>query len=115
MLFPKWAQRIDQAAQLAGQFQPSKDGVAELMARYGKSRDDLKQAANMLNNPAIQNTLGKVPGLSQILSQGADALLNESGMTGQPANPATPAGNAATPPAGGGGAADLLARLRKLG
>ena len=115
MVFPKWAERIDKAQELAGQFHPSKDGVAQLMQQYGKNRDDLNQAASMLNNPAFQNTLGKIPGLSQLLSQGADALLNDSGVNGQSATPATPAGNAATPPAGGGDAADLFARLKRLG
>lgn len=80
--------RIEKAAELARGFSPSKDGIAQLMAQYGKNRDDLRQAVKMLDNPVVQNTLGRVPGLEKILRQmgntlASDPSLENTGKTNQ--------------------------------
>lgn len=112
-----WLERIDKAQELAGQFQPSKDGVAQLMQKYGKNREDLQKAVGMLQNPLVQKTLGRVPGLSEALAQAGQSLLSEQGgsMGTAPASPAAPVENCAPPSGQDGNVASLMARLRKLG
>lgn len=77
-----WLERIDQAAQMAKSFSPDKDGIAQLMARYGKDRSDLRKAVGMLENPAVKNALSRVPGLSNLLNNAANELMKDSNIGG---------------------------------
>lgn len=72
-----WIDRIDQAAQVAQNFNPSKDGVSQLMASYGKNKSDLHKAVGMLENPFIKNALSRLPGLGNILNDAANELMND--------------------------------------
>ena len=78
MLFPKFSAQIDQAQQLAGQFQASPAGVQQLMQQYGKSQDDLNKALAMLNNSAVGGVLNRIqPGIVDQLKAAGQTL---SGM-----------------------------------
>lgn len=104
-----WIEKIDQAAQMAQQFSPSKDGIAQLMAQHGKNKRDLQQAISMLNSPIIQDTLGKIPGLSNTIQQAANEISNDPNLgntaSHQIASQQTQQTNSAT---------SLFERLKKL-
>lgn len=106
-LFPAKADIIDKALGMAQQFQPSKDGVAQLMQQYGKSREDLRNAAGMLNSPMAQKVLSRIPGLGDALREAASEINN--GAQGAPAPREAPSAPAA--PAGRS-IAERLAALR---
>lgn len=72
-----WTQRIDQAAELAKGYAPSKDGVSQLMEAYGKNKADLHKAVGMLENPIFKNMLSRIPGLGQVLNNAANDLMND--------------------------------------
>lgn len=74
-------QIIPQAAEMAKQFSPNRDGVAKLMAAYGKRKSDLQEAVKMLDNPILQNTLGRIPGLNSALRNAASNLANDPQFT----------------------------------
>lgn len=83
MFFPKYSAQIEQAQQLAGQFQASPDGVKQLMRQYGKNQDDLNKALAMLGNPAVGGILNKLqPGLVDQLREAGQTL------SGAPSAPA---------------------------
>lgn len=111
VIFPKWADRIDQAQQLAQQFSPSKDGLTQLMNKYGKNRSDLVNAVKNLDNPLIKNTLGRFPELDSTIRNAANELIgsenqNQSSYS-QPFNNSNPA-------SGGTSLHDMQARLERL-
>lgn len=110
-----WREKITQAAEIAKQFQPNKDGVAKLMHAYGKRNSDLLEAAKMLDNPIIKNTLGRVPGLDSMLRNAANNLTNDPqfGQSQSPDMFNNPVNNPVqnTPPASGSILADRLSRL----
>lgn len=119
VLLPKYAGQIEQAEQLAKQFSPSKDGIAQLMAQHGKSKKDLQDAIKMLDNPFIQNTLGRVPGLGNMLRSAASELSNDanfnSGVNNNPIPDMGTTGNCNPPIQGGSESAQsLMARLKRL-
>lgn len=119
LILPKYAGMIDQAEQLAKQLPQSKDGIAQLMAREGKRNKDLQDAIKMLDNPWIQNTLGRVPGLGSMLRNAASELSNDtnfnSGMNNNPTPDMGSMGNPNPPVhSGPGSAQNLLARLKRL-
>lgn len=79
-----WRQRIEQAAQMASQFAPTKDGVAQLMAANGKRRDDLLAAVKQLDNPIVKKAMGFVPGLSDAVRSAASELERDQSFAGNP-------------------------------
>lgn len=108
LLFPNKAEMIDQAASMAQNFAPNKDGVAQLMAQCGKRNEDVRNAVKMLDSPMAQRFLSKVPGLESALRNAAnevqDATLPNTGMPpmqGMPQNVST-----------GNSLADRLKRLK---
>lgn len=106
-----WIDKINQAEQMAKQFAPTKDGIAQLMAQHGKTKKDLQQAINMLNNPIIQNTLGRVPGLSNTIQNATNELVNDSSF-GNPDNVEN--NQSVHNPQTSENTDSLFARLRKL-
>lgn len=102
--------RIEKAAELARGFSPSKDGIAQLMAQYGKNRDDLKQAVKMLDNPVVQNTLGRIPGLEKILRNMGNSLVSDPSLENHGDNNQMQTGGNANQ----GGFNDLMARFKRL-
>lgn len=111
VIFPKWADRIDQAQQLAQQFSPSKDGLTQLMNKYGKNRSDLVNAVKNLDNPLIKNTLGRFPELDSTIRNAANELIgsenqNQSSYS-QPLNNSNSV-------SGGTSLHDMQARLERL-
>lgn len=93
---------------MAKGFSPTKDGVADLMQQWGKTREDLRNAVNMLDSPLIKNTIGRVPGLSDAVNRGVTELMNDGAMSPQqPTRPIAPVANDST-----GSLADRLARLK---
>lgn len=111
VIFPKWADRIDQAQQLAQQFSPSKDGLTQLMNKYGKNRSDLVNAVKNLDNPLIKNTLGRFPELDSTIRNAANELIgsenqNQSSYS-QPLNNSNSV-------SGGASLHDMQARLERL-
>lgn len=72
-----WRQKIEQAAKMASQFAPTKDGVAQLMAANGKRRSDLLAACKQLENPTVQRVLSYVPGLGDAVRNAASELQND--------------------------------------
>lgn len=110
-----WREWIPKAAEMAKGFQPNKDGVAKLMQAYGKRNSDLLEAAKMLDNPIIKNTLGRVPGLDSMLRNAASNLTNDPqfGQSQSPDMFNNPVNNPVqnTPPASGSILADRLSRL----
>lgn len=105
-----WLQRIEQAAEMAKQFSPSKDGIAELMAQQGKSRRDLQSAIKMLDNPVVKNTLGRVPGLNKMIRGAANELSNDSNFNDNDSSFQTPQNQNI----GNDGVSDLMARFKRL-
>lgn len=101
--------RIEKAAELARGFSPSKDGIAQLMAQYGKNRDDIRQAVKMLDNPVVQNTLGRVPGLEKILRNMGNSLASDPSLENENSSQQTYSGNENT-----GNFNDLMARFKRL-
>lgn len=85
LLFPNKAQVIDQAASMAQNFTPSKDGVAQLMAQYGKTRQDMQNAVKMLDSPLAKTLMNKVPGLETALRSAANEV-----QASTPPNPGIP-------------------------
>lgn len=85
-----WREWIPKAAEMAKGFQPNKDGIAKLMQAYGKRNSDLLEAAKMLDNPILKNTLGRVPGLNSMLQNAANNLANDPQFNSNGASPATP-------------------------
>lgn len=85
-----WREWIPKAAEMAKGFQPNKDGVAKLMEAYGKRNSDLLEAAKMLDNPVLKNTLGRIPGLNTMLQNAANNLTNDPQFNSGAANPAAP-------------------------
>lgn len=80
-----WMQRIEQAQQMASQFQPNRRGLDQLLAQYGKSKDDIAAALPMLNNPIISGTLNKIaPGIVDRLQQTGSMVLNETNASARP-------------------------------
>lgn len=75
-----WIERIDQAANLAKSFSPSRDGVAQLMEAHGKKKADLLEAVKMLENPMVKNIIGRIPGLGNILNNAANELMKDPGI-----------------------------------
>lgn len=86
---------------MAAQFPASRSGVEQLMQQYGRGREDVVKALNMLNNPMVANTLGRIPGVTDTLKSYGAKLLETSQDT-VPSVPAQPSGN------------DLLSRLSRL-
>lgn len=106
-LFPAKAEAIDQAVGMAQQFSPSKDGVAQLMQKYGKTKEDWAKAVGMLDNPIAKGLMSKVPGLENALRGAASEV-----QCAAPSAPSTPPSY--TPPQSGGGSlADRWARLKR--
>lgn len=95
MFFPKFAQQIEQAQQIASQFQASPDGVRQLMQKYGKNQDDLNKALAMLGNPAVGGVLNRIqPGLVDQLRAAGQSLSgmpvqNNAPMSQQQTQPVT--------------------------
>ena len=85
-----WRGKIAQAAELAKQFSPNKDGIAKLMQTYGKRNSDLQDAVKMLDNPILKNTLGRVPGLNSMLQNAANNLANDPQFNAGAASPTAP-------------------------
>lgn len=108
LLFPNKAQMIDQAANMAQNFTPNKDGVAQLMAQYGKNRQDMQNAVKMLDSPMAKTVMSKVPGLENALRSAANEI--QGGMSTNQAAPPMPN----MPTAHSGGSNSLAARLAKL-
>lgn len=102
-----WLERIDQAAQMAKTFSPSKDGIAQLMAAQGKKKSDLVEAVKMLENPQVQNFLGRIPGLGKILNNAANELMKDDNLGNSSVNNC---GNTSS----GSSLEDLQARLNRL-
>lgn len=85
MFFPKYSAQIDQAQQIAGQFQASPDGVKRLMQQYGKNQDDLNKALSMLGNPVIGGFLNRIqPGLVDQLRAAGQTLSGMPSSTSVP-------------------------------
>lgn len=106
LLFPNKAQMIDQAASMAQNFTPNKDGVAQLMAQYGKRREDIQNAVKMLDSPIAQKYLSKFPGLENTLRGVANEV--------QSVSPSCPENIQTTPPAASPKGNNLAARLARL-
>lgn len=108
MFFPKYADQIDKAQQMAGQFQASPDGVKQLMQQCGKTQEDLQKALGMLNNPMISGALNRIqPGLVAQLKQAGQQL----NVGTPPVSSPSPAQNSPSPSS----SLDALrARLGKL-
>ena len=87
-----WHERINQAQQIAGQFQPTKAGVLDLMRQHGKGTEDIKKALAAMQNPMISGMLNRVsPNLVQQLQQAGQDILNTPGVnTPAPSSPAHP-------------------------
>lgn len=116
LLPASWKDRIDQAEQLAKTFSPGKDGVAQLMAQHGKNKRDLQNAIKLLDNPILQKTLGRVPGLSDAIHGAANELLNTDfdAQSGANPPPPPPLGSRNPGQAGNNCAGDFRARLNRL-
>lgn len=108
-----WLERIDQAAQMAKSFSPSKDGIAQLMAAQGKKKSDLIEAVKMLEHPLVNNLVGRVPGLKNILNGAANELMKDPNMG---AGNTSDYGNSGTGsmPNSGSSFESLQARLNRL-
>lgn len=108
-----WIERIDQAAQMAKSFSPSKDGIAQLMAAHGKKKSDLLEAVKMLENPTVKSLIGRIPGLGSVLNNAADELMKDpdigAGNTGNRKNM-----SAGSLPDTGSTFESLQARLNRL-
>lgn len=72
-----WLNRIEQAANLAQGFSPSKDGIGQLMAKYGKNREDLQSAIKQLDNPIAKKFLSHIPGLDSQIRNAANELSHD--------------------------------------
>lgn len=106
-----WLQKIEQAADMAKQFSPTKDGIAQLMEQQGKSKRDLESAIKMLDNPIIKNALGRVPGLDKTIRNAASELTNDYGMSGNNGYSSSMPNNQNF---GNDGVSDLMARFKRL-
>lgn len=106
-LLPKdspWLGRIDQAQQLASKLPQSRSGLEQLMAQYGKSKQDVAKAMQMLQNPMVAGALNRIaPGMADRIRQTGESVLNEA--------PSAP--SSATTPVSDGASA-LRDRLSKL-
>lgn len=88
------------AQQMASQFQPSKDGVAELMRQHGKNVNDIRAALGALNNPMVSGLVNRIsPNMAQQLKQAGETIINE--------NQGTSTGAQTTPQ-------DIISRLAAL-
>ena len=77
--FPKYAAQLEQAQQIASQFQSSPEGVKQLMQQYGKSQEDLNKALSMLGNPVVGGILNRIqPGLVDQLRAAGQSLSSAS-------------------------------------
>lgn len=87
-LLPKdspWLGRIDQAQQLASQLPQSRSGLEQLMAQYGKSKQDVAKAMQMLQNPMVAGALNRVaPGMADRIRQTGESVLNETPSAATP-------------------------------
>ena len=83
-------EKMERAQELAGGFSASPDGVRAMMARLGKSQQDLQQALAMLDNPMVSGMLNRIaPGMADTLrSTGAQLMGQGSPSTGQHSLPA---------------------------
>lgn len=63
---------------MAKQFNPSKDGIAKLMEAQGKRKSDLQEAIKMLDHPMVKNTLGRIPGVGNLINGAANELLRDT-------------------------------------
>lgn len=101
---------------MAAQFQPTKNGVLDLIKQYNISQETLQSAIRKLNTPAVSGVLNMVrPGLTDTLNQAAQELtqgpLPTAGTAGSfPENPGS-SGNAAN---GNSDLAELKKRLSKF-
>lgn len=108
-----WIERIDQAAQMAKSFSPGKDGIAQLMAAHGKKKADLIEAVKMLDHPIVNNLVGRVPGLRNILNGAANELIKDPNMGAGSTSDYSNMGTGQMP--GSGSSFDSLqARLNRL-
>ena len=99
-----WLARLDQAQQLASQLPQSRSGLEQLMAQYGKSKQDVAKAMQMLQNPMVAGTLNRIaPGMAERIRQTGESVLNE---------PGSPASSAPSVPSDG--ASSLRDRLSRL-
>lgn len=82
-----WLSKIEQAQQIASQFQNSKSGVQQLMAQYGKNKEDLRKALSALQSPMIAGTLNRIsPNMVNNLQAMGQELLNDTNV----ASPSVP-------------------------
>ena len=83
-LLPKdspWLGRIDQAQQLASRLPQSRSGLEQLMAQYGKSKQDVAKAMQMIQNPMVSGALNRIaPGMADRIRQMAMDTLEMYGM-----------------------------------
>lgn len=71
------------------------------MAQYGKSKQDVAKAMQMLQNPMVAGALNRIaPGMADRIRQTGESVMNEA-----PSSPATPVSD---------GASALRDRLSKL-
>lgn len=64
---------------IAGQFQPTKNGVLELIKQYNISQDTLRQAMQKLNSPAVSGVLNMVkPGLTNTINDAANEIIQSN-------------------------------------
>lgn len=77
-------EKMERAKDLAGGFSSTPDGVKDMMRKFGKTSDDLRQALSMLDNPMVGGMLNRIaPGMVENLRSTGSQLLGGASSESQ--------------------------------